>query len=143
LLGDVSHHRDRAAARGATTDDAIPLAVRGMVLEAPAGRVAQTVDALGDQGVDVTFAVVAVFGEMAQKVGIGTAGLQQLLRHPVHLFEAIVADDDIEIFVRVDERAGHMIERYLELNIRPGGPMLLHGHLLSPRHESPHGRWWG
>src|SRR5262249_62145583 len=57
LLRDVRHHRDGAATRDATTDDAIPPAVRGMVLKAPGVRIAQTVDALGDEGVDVTLTV--------------------------------------------------------------------------------------
>jgi hypothetical protein len=101
-----------------------------MVLKAPAGRVPQTINALGDQGVNVTLAVVAVFGSIAQKLRIGTARLKQLLRHPVHLFKAIIADDDIEFFIRVDECAWHMIERHLELNICPVGPMILQGHIL-------------
>jgi hypothetical protein len=65
-----------------------------VILEALPRRIAQTLHAPGDEGIDVALAVVAVFGQIAQKIGIGTAGLQQLLRHLVHLLKAGVADDN-------------------------------------------------
>ena len=97
LLGDVRHHRDRAAGRRPAAANAVPAAVRGVVLEALAGGIAQTLDAPGDMRVGVAFAVIAVLGQEAQEVGIEAAGLQQLLRRPVHLLEAIVAEDDVQI----------------------------------------------
>ena len=79
------------------------------------GRIAQALDALRDQGLDVALAVVAVLGEEAQEGGIGPAGLQQLRRRRVHLAEAVVAEDDVQIVVGVDERARHVVERDMEL----------------------------
>ena len=117
LFGDVCHHRDRATSVHPATQNAIPPAVRCVILEAPPRRIAQTFHALGDQGLDVTVAVVAVLGQMAQQGGIGSAGLQQRRRDLVHLFEAIVADDDVEIGVRVDERARHVVEHEMELAV--------------------------
>ena len=67
--------------------------------------------------VEVARAVVAVLGQIAQEIGIGTAGLQQLLGYPVHLLEAVVADDDVQIVVRVDQRARHVVERHMELGL--------------------------
>src|SRR5262245_55325353 len=116
LIGDVSHHRNGATARGTATDDAIPPTIRRMVLKAPVGWVPQTVDARSHQGLDVALPVVAVIGEIAQKIRIGAARLKQLLWHPVHLLEAIIAGDDIEIFIGIDQRTGHIIERHLELD---------------------------
>ena len=74
LLGDVGHHRDRATGRDPPAQDAVPAAVGRVVLEALPRRIAQTLHAPGDQGVGVALAVVAVLGQMAQKIGIGTAG---------------------------------------------------------------------
>ena len=73
-----------------------------MVLEALARRIAQALHALGDLRVGVALAVVAVLGQIAQEIGIGTAGLQQLLRHRVHLLEAVVAEDDVQIGIGRD-----------------------------------------
>ena len=115
LLGDVRHHRDRATPVHPTAENAIPPPVRRVILEAQPRRIAQTLHALRDQRIDVALAVVAVLGQIAQQIGIGTAGLQQLLRHLVHLFEAVVADDDPQIAIGVDERARHVVEHEMEL----------------------------
>jgi hypothetical protein len=37
---------------------------------------AQALDPLGDQRLDIAFAVVAVLGQVAQELGIGTTGLK-------------------------------------------------------------------
>ena len=41
--------------------------------------------------------------------------LKQLGRHRVHLSQAIVADDDSQLVIGVDERTRHVVERDLEL----------------------------
>ena len=118
LLGDVGHHRDGAAARHAAAANAIPASVRRVVLEAFAGRVAQALDALGDERVGLAFAVIAVLGQKAQEIGIGAARLKQIPRRRVHFLEAVVAEDDVQIFVGIDERARHVVERDMQPGVR-------------------------
>jgi hypothetical protein len=86
-----------------------------VILEALSRRIAQTFHAPGNQGIDIAFAVVSVLGQIAQKCRIGTAGLQQLAWHGVHLVEPVVAKDDVEIIIRIDQRARHVVEGDLEL----------------------------
>jgi hypothetical protein len=59
--------------------------------------------------------------------------LKQLLRHLVHLFEAIVAEDDLQLSVRVHERARHVVERNPELALQIGRMMIRHDHLGAKR----------
>jgi hypothetical protein len=47
-----------------------------VVLKTLARRIAQTLDPFGDQGVDIALAVVTIHGEVAQEIGIETAGLK-------------------------------------------------------------------
>ena len=85
LLGDVRHDRHCTTCRHPTAQYAIPPAVGGVVLKANPLGIAQTLHALGDERVDVTLAVVTVLSQIAQKIGIGSAGLQQLLLGTVYI----------------------------------------------------------
>src|SRR5262245_19203314 len=67
------------------------------------------------------WAVITVDSQISQKVWVETAGLKQLPRCPVHVFEEFVADDDIEILVRVDERTRHVV------SLRSCGSLRLRG----------------
>ena len=82
---------------------------------------------------------------MAQKIGIRTTGLKQLVWNPIHCLEAIVAEDNSQIFVREDERARHVVQRDMELRLlhREGllSPLFLrnvrhHGHGAAQRRPS-------
>ena len=81
----------------ATAENAVPPTVWRLVLEALARGIAQALNPLGHESVDVTLAVVAVLGQEAQEIRIRTPGLKQLAWHRVHLFEAVVADDDFQV----------------------------------------------
>ncbi|MEJ2176054.1 MAG: hypothetical protein P8Y76_14435 [bacterium] len=63
---------------------------------------------------DVALAVVAVLGQEAQQVGVRPPRLQQLRRDCVHLPEAVVAENEVQPLVGVDERAGHVVEHGME-----------------------------
>src|SRR5262249_21028786 len=76
LLRDVRHHRDGATARGPTAANAKPSPVRRVVLKTPTRRIAQALDAFGDQGIHVTCAVITVDSQISQEIGIETAGLK-------------------------------------------------------------------
>ena len=117
LLGDVGHHRHGAAGSRAAAADAVVAAVRRAILETRSGRMLDAFDAPGDERLDLSFAVVTAFGEVAQEVGIRPAGLQQLRRNAVHFLEALIAEDDVDVLVGVDERARHVIERDVELRL--------------------------
>ena len=106
-----------------------PPGTRGGRYQRPSGAwssklargVAQALDALRDVRLDVARPVVAVLRQVAQKIGIRTAGLQQLRRHLVHLPEAIIAEHDAQILVRVDKRARHVVEGKLQLPLYNSG----------------------
>ena len=115
LLGDVRHHRDGAAFGRPPAQDAIPSPIGRMILKALARGIAQAFDPPRDKVFNVALAVVPILREVAQKIGVGPAGVQQLDWHPVHLLEAIVAEDEIEMFVRVGKRARHAVECNAEL----------------------------
>ena len=113
--GDVRDHGHGAARRRPPAVDLVDPAVRRAVLERICRRVAQAFDAAGNQRVDVAVAVVAVLGQVAQEIGIRPSRLEQFRRHRIHLGEAVVADDDVQILVGVGERARHVVERDMEL----------------------------
>ena len=120
FLRDVRHHGHGAAQRRPSAENAVDPAVRRAVLEALARGIAQALHALGNLGLHVAVAVIAVLGETSQEIQIGAPGLKQLVRHLVHLFETIVAEDDLQIVVSVDERPRHVVEGETELALHPG-----------------------
>jgi hypothetical protein len=124
LARDVGHHSDRAAAGRLATIDAIAAAVRCGVLKTLAGRVAQTFHTPRDHHVDVAFAVVAVCREVAQELRIGLARAKQPFRDGIHLPEAIVTENDIQVVVGIDQRARHVVERDLQITVRGGSRTL-------------------
>ena len=91
-----------------------------MIFERNAGGIAQALDALCYHPLDVALAVVAIFRKIPQKIGIRTPRLQQLLGNWVHLGKAIVAQDDIQRVVNVSERAGHVVQRDMQLTFLLG-----------------------
>ena len=123
-VGDVDDRGHGATALGARAPDLVDAAVGRMVLERPPGRIAQALDTLRDQGVDVAVAVVAVLGEVAQECRIRAPRRQQFGRSRVHLGEARVADDDVEVVVRIGERPRHVVERDLQLRLLARGVAL-------------------
>ena len=52
---------------------------------------------------------------MAQKVGVWAPRLEQLRWNRVHSGKPVVADDDVQVVVGVNERAGHVVQSDLEL----------------------------
>ena len=137
LLGDFGHHRHCAATRHPIAQNAVPAAVGRAILEALARRIAQALHAPRHQGLDITLAVIAVLSEIPQKIGIRTAGLQQLARHPVHVLEAVVAKNDVQILVRENERARHVIERDLKMCLHTKRQMIGQTHVAQSRHGCP------
>ena len=63
-----------------------------------------------DERIDVPLAVVAVCREMAQKLGIGLAGPKQVAGDRIHLLEAVIAENDLQILVGVNQRTGHVVQ---------------------------------
>src|SRR5687767_8032998 len=57
---------------------------------------------------------------MPQERGIGTARLQQRLGDLIHLLETVVAEDDVQGVIGVDERARHVVERHLQVPVHDG-----------------------
>jgi hypothetical protein len=111
-------------------------AVGRAVLERRVRRKAQTLDTLCNHRFDVALAVVPVLGKMAQEGRIWPTGLKQFARHAIHLGEALVADDYIEVVVGVDERARHVLERHMHLRLLRGQIAL---RLFLFRHIGHHG----
>ena len=135
LSGDVGHHRDRAARGRPATIDAIAPAVRRDVLEALAGRMAQAFHAPRDHHVHVAFAVVAMRRKVAQELRIGLARSKQFGGDGIHFPEAIVAEDDVQIFIGIDERARHVVERDLQVarpRRQPSRPRLAEAYPSDP-----------
>ena len=62
------------------------------------------------QRLHVAFAVIAMRRKVAQKLRIGLAGPKQVGGDRIHLLEAVVAEDDVQILIGVDERAGHIVQ---------------------------------
>jgi len=92
---------------------------------------------LGDQRIHVARPVVAVLGEIAKHVGIGAAGLQQLLRHLVHFSEAVVAQDEVQVLVGVDQSARHVVEGNLELPLYDSRLVIGQMCVRQSRHQHP------
>ena len=95
LVGDIRHYRHHAACADPAARDPVDSAVGRAVFEIGRCRIAQALDAPRHQLVAIALTVIAVRGKEAQKSGIGTPGLKQLVRHGIHFFEAVVAEDDV------------------------------------------------
>ena len=134
LAGDIGHHRDRAARGRPATIDAIASAVWRDVLEALAGRMAQAFHAPRDQHVHVAFAVVAMCRKVAQELRIGLARLKQFGRDRIHLPETVVAENDVQVLIGIDECARHVVERDLQVAVHDGSGL---GHALRLIHRAP------
>ena len=143
LLRDISHHRHRTAGGCPATVDSIASTVRRDVLEALAGRMAQTFYAPRDQRLHVTFAVIAMHRKVAQKFRIGLAGPKQVGGDWIHFPEAVVAEDDIQILIGVDERPGHVVQCQVKLGFLARQlllSLLLWGDIGHHRHRAARGR---
>jgi hypothetical protein len=88
-----------------------------IVLERDAARVFDAVYPLCDQRIDIARTVIAVLGQVTEEIQIGFAPLQQLARYGVHLGKAVIAQDDVEIGVDVDQRTRHIVERDVKFSL--------------------------
>jgi hypothetical protein len=135
LLRHISHHRHRTAGGCPATVDSIASTVRCDVLEALAGRMAQTFHAPRDHHVHVAFAVVAMGRKVAQELRIGLARLKQFGGDWVHLPETVVAENDVQVLIGIDESARHVVERDLQVAVHDGRGL---GHALQRLiHKAP------
>ncbi len=116
-LGDVGDRGHRAVRRDAATDHPVDLPVRCVVLEGLARGIAKAFDPPGDQRTDVALAVIAVLGQEAEHVGIRASTLQELPWDRVHLGETVVAEDEVLLLIGENQRAGHVVERDLQLGL--------------------------
>ena len=107
--------RDRPA-----TVNAIAPTVRCDVLEALAGRIAQALHASRDQRVRRRLRrnSRALQGNAGTPDRAGPAAAARGDR--IHLLEAVVAEDDVQLLVGIDQRPRHVVERDLEVVVHDG-----------------------
>ena len=111
LVGDVGHHRHRSSRTNLASANPIDSPVWRPILEACAGGIAQAFHATGYKRLQVTITVVAMRRQMPQKPGIGAAGLKQLRRNRIHFLKTVVAEDNVQLVVGIDQRPRHVVER--------------------------------
>ncbi len=100
------------------------MAVRRTGFEGLVRGVTQALHPFGDKGVDVTFAVVPVFGDIAYEAGIGASGLEQLPRRLVDISEVVVAYDEVELFIGINDGSRHVVEDKTDLGFLLGQRLL-------------------
>jgi hypothetical protein len=115
LLGDIRHDRHDATGFHPPAADRIYAVIGRAIFERVVGGVSKARHPSCDERVDIALPVVAIFGQKAQEVGIGATRLKQLARSLIHFFEAIIADDDVQVVIGVNKRAGHVVQSDMEL----------------------------
>jgi hypothetical protein len=139
LFGDIRHHRHDATRFRPATVNPIHATIRRVVFERLVRGVAKARHPSSDECVDVALPVVAAFRQKTQEVGIRATALNQLARSLVHFFEAIITDDDVQVVIRVDNRARHFVQSDMELGfllLQFLLSLLLLGDIRHDRHDA-------
>lgn len=118
LLRDIRHDRHDTTGRSPTTVDPVAPTIGCDVLKTLAGRMTQAFNASGGQRLHIAPAVITVGREIEQELRIGLARPKQVGGDRIHVSEAAVAENDVQVRVGIDERVRHVVERDLQVTIR-------------------------